>query len=634
MSAHDEQCTTTMKEETLGQNEKLFRALIEHSSDLIVLVDAEGIITYVSPSVRRILGYSPEEVLGKHAFTMVHPGDLPIVQDALDDLRQSPGKAGQAEYRLCCREGGVRWFEATTTNLLAEPGVAAIVGNFHDITERKGAEEERTYLLAREQNALSLVQAERQRLYDLFMQAPAIIGITRGPRHIIELVNPCCLQILGNRSAADFIGKPCAEVMPELVGQGLIAIMDQVYRSGETYLGNNVPVFLDVQGRGRLEEHIFNFVYQPSRNVGGKIEGILIHGFEVTEQVHSCKALDQFFTLSLDMLCIIDFNGYFQKVNPAFEKILGYAPAELCAHPVSYWLHAEDKERTTNEMQKLKNGVPTRYFENRYRTKDGTYKWLAWTAIPSLEDQVMYAVARDITKQKREDQLKDEFIGMASHELKTPITSLKGFNQILLRRLNKQEDLLSVEYLLKMEKQVNRLAKVVNDLLDISKIQTGKLNYQEEHFDLSQLVQEIVEIFQASTFSHWLLIEEAMNTPVVGDRDRLGQVFINLLTNAIKYSPQADKVCIRVVRDQKQGVVSVQDFGKGIAKEHHDKVFERFYQISSPGEQPFSGLGIGLYLSREIIRRHAGKIWVKSSKGSGSTFFFSLPLSEEAPGSV
>jgi signal transduction histidine kinase len=175
---------------------------------------------------------------------------------------------------------------------------------------------------------------------------------------------------------------------------------------------------------------------------------------------------------------------------------------------------------------------------------------------------------------------------------------------------------------------LNKLTKLINDLLDISKMRQGKLDYREEPFDLDALSQEIVENLQAGTSTHQLLIEGRTEVQVYGDRDRIGQVLINLLTNAIKYSPKADTVIARVSKDQENAIVSVQDFGIGIAAAHHKQIFERFYQVTDPEEKTYPGLGMGLYICAEIIERHHGRIWVESRKDQGSTFSFTLPLRE------
>ena len=188
----------------------------------------------------------------------------------------------------------------------------------------------------------------------------------------------------------------------------------------------------------------------------------------------------------------------------------------------------------------------------------------------------------------------------------------------------KHGDEKELQYLARMEAQVNKLTKLINDLLDISKMQTGKLVYQGETFDLNLLVHEIVENKQETTHTHQLLLEDEIQITVFGDRDRIGQVLINLLNNAIKYSPQADQVVVRVTKDHNNAIISVKDFGIGIAKEQQQKIFERFYQVAD--EKTYPGLGIGLSISSEIIERHNGQIWVKSERGEGATFYFSLPL--------
>ncbi len=239
---------------------------------------------------------------------------------------------------------------------------------------------------------------------------------------------------------------------------------------------------------------------------------------------------------------------------------------------------------------------------------------------------LVVTIIHDITEQMQAEQRKDEFISMTSHELKTPVTSLKGFTNVLQRRLTKLGDEQGLHFLSRMDAQLDKLTKLISDLLDISKMQAGKLSLQMEPFKLDVLLQETVENVQAATTTHQLLIEGSTQSCVLGDEDRLGQVFINLLTNAVKYSPNANKVQVHLWQEQDQAIVSVQDFGIGINDSQRQKIFERFYQVVDPEEKTFPGLGMGLYISSEIVERHRGRIWVESKKGEGSTFFVSLPL--------
>lgn len=260
----------------------------------------------------------------------------------------------------------------------------------------------------------------------------------------------------------------------------------------------------------------------------------------------------------------------------------------------------------------------------------------AWTLIKSQpifieSGQAQFAVnvLVDMSERQELEERKNEFISMASHELKTPVTSLKGFTHLLQRHSAKQDDEQALHYLSRIEAQLNKLVKLINDLLDISKMQAGKLDFQEEVVDLTALMREIVENIQGTTSTHQIVAREIGDIRVVGDKDRLGQVLINLLTNAIKYSPQANRVLLQTVTNGQQVTVSVQDFGIGIAETYHHHIFERFYQVTDPQEKTYPGLGIGLYIVHEIIRRHQGNIWVESRKGQGATFFFTLPLADE-----
>ncbi len=236
------------------------------------------------------------------------------------------------------------------------------------------------------------------------------------------------------------------------------------------------------------------------------------------------------------------------------------------------------------------------------------------------------SVLHDITQFKELERRKDEFISMVSHELKTPVTSIKGYTQLLSYRLQEDGNEEVVYMLGRMDAQLNKLTRLIRDLLDVSKMQRSQLDYREEPFDLGKLVQETVEQVQTTVETHQLVLDDVVSTPVFGDRDRIGQVVSNLLANAIKYSPKADKVIVCIMANAETAGVSVQDFGIGIAKAQQEHIFERYYQVSEQNQKPVAGLGLGLYICNEIIRHHHGRLWVESRKGRGSTFSFTLPL--------
>ena len=283
--------------------------------------------------------------------------------------------------------------------------------------------------------------------------------------------------------------------------------------------------------------------------------------------------------------------------------------------------------RALREKKNIEEIVRSRDMET------GQTGWLSIKAQAILDDdgaaQLAVSVLTDITERQELERRKNLFISMASHELKTPVTSLKGFTYMLQRRLTKLEDVQGSYYINKMDAQLDRLTKLVNDLLDISKMQTGQLVYRTETFDVDRLIREMVENVQEITPSHRIVIEGSVSAHVIGDKERLEQVLVNLLNNAKKFSPHADSVLVYLSQDQKNVIVSVKDFGIGIEEIHQQKIFERFYQIADQEERTYPGLGIGLYISHEIIKRHHGRLWVESKKGEGSTFSFTLPLCQK-----
>lgn len=230
--------------------------------------------------------------------------------------------------------------------------------------------------------------------------------------------------------------------------------------------------------------------------------------------------------------------------------------------------------------------------------------------------------------QRKADSLerqKDEFVAIASHELKTPLTSIKALNQLLAEKLSTENNPLYDSYFRKTDSQIRRMEHLINDLMDVSKIRANKLNYNKDWFDLDSLVRSICEDMQEVRKSHQITVNGQFQQHIFGDKDRIAQVITNLLTNAIKYSPQGNLIIVTLKETVKEAIIAIQDFGIGIINENQKKIFERFYRVS-PDERKYQGMGIGLFISAEIVRKHGGRIWVKSTKGKGSTFFFSIPL--------
>jgi PAS domain S-box-containing protein len=348
---------------------------------------------------------------------------------------------------------------------------------------------------------------------------------------------------------------------------------------------------------------------------------------EIQQRTRAEHERDQLFILSLDMLCITGFDGYFKQLNPAWEKALGWSLDELMAVPYLDLVHPDDVQATLREAQRLRLGGTTSDFENRYRTKDGSYRWLSWGAASSPERGLMYAVVRDVNERKKLERMKDDFVSIVSHELRTPLTSIHGSLALILGGVA-GEPPEKVRALTEIAaRNSERLVRLVNDILDIEKIESGTMIFRPVRIELMPLVEQAVDHNRAYAHQYdvELRIVAEEEARVWADPDRLQQVLANLLSNAAKHSPRGGVVEIGVRRDDGRVRVSVTDHGRGIPPEFQHRIFEKFAQADTTSTRQKGGTGLGLSISKAIVERHGGRLWFETAPGAGTTFSFELP---------
>lgn len=239
--------------------------------------------------------------------------------------------------------------------------------------------------------------------------------------------------------------------------------------------------------------------------------------------------------------------------------------------------------------------------------------------------EMQKALREEIEFRKEAERKKDEFIGIASHELKTPLTSIKGYVQVLERSIDKSDPATIKSRVIKVRDQIEKLNQLVADLLDISKIENGKLKFNKKYFSIDSLLDNIIDVMQHSYPDSKIIRKGSAGKKIFGDEMRIEQVIINFISNAIKYSPDNNEILVSVNICNDKLYFAVKDFGIGIQPEHQKNIFNKFYRADETSTR-FQGLGIGLYISQEIISRHQGKIGVNSNFGEGSEFYFYLPV--------
>jgi signal transduction histidine kinase/PAS domain-containing protein len=585
--------------------------------------------------------------------------------------------------------------------------LALLITQLNVLFRRSDAE--RTMLLERERAARSEAEAERARLHAIFMDAPANIVFLRGPRHVYTFSNASNSALLGQRPV---VGKTVQEAVAEAADQGIIAMLDRVYTTGEPFIGHALP-YQFAQPDGTTRETFLNMVYQPTRDAQGRVDGLAGFGFDVTDLVRArqraealatelsqaetrlrilaesgavlASSLDSETTLR-DMArlvvpaiadwCSVDVaepDGMFRRVevvharpedaslarevrklqlggnpHPPPMAALRRGEALLLEDVTDAWIressHSEEHARVMRTVRPRSFiAVPlvarertlgvlsffTSHSGRRYTRADLSFgKELARRAALSLENARLYQEAQQAVR------LRDEFMSIASHELKTPLTPLSLKLQGLARELARHPDAVPrrvVESYLEVgTRQVKKLAELVGDLLDVSRIAAGRLTLELEDVDLAALIREVMARYepQAARVGTTLHFEGGEG-PLTGrwDRLRLEQVVTNLVDNAVKYG-SGKPVHVRLEATEAGARMTVRDEGIGIAPEHLPRLFGRFERAVS--ERHYGGLGLGLYITRTLVEAQGGQVRVASEHGQGSTFTVELPRDSSA----
>jgi two-component system sensor histidine kinase/response regulator len=466
-----------------------------------------------------------------------------------------------------------------------------------------------------------------------------------------------------------YISPSCRELYglePEEIQRNPALIMDMVHPDDRAAFDESIAASARTllpwrwEGREIVQPGTIKWFHgasRPERQPSGDIlwDGLLM---DVTARKQAEEERDRFFILSLDMLCIAGFDGYFKDLNPAWEKTLGFTKEELLAKPFLEFVHPEDRASTIVAAEKLSvTGTDIVSFDNRYLCKDGSYKLLAWDAAPFAEQKLIYAVARDITEHKQAEEevrkakaaaeaatrAKSEFLANMSHEIRTPMNGIIGMTELALdTELTREQR----EYLTLVKDSADSLLRLINDILDFSKIEAGKLDLDRIDFSLRDSLEDRIKTLAVR--AHKKGLELACHIPadvpdtLVGDPGRLCQIVVNLAGNAIKFTERGE-VVVHVETESKTENevclhVAVTDTGVGIPLEKQQLIFEAFTQADSSTTRHFGGTGLGLTISSQLVAMMGGRIWVESEVGKGSTFhitaYFALQTSATVKPSI
>ncbi|WP_262711493.1 PAS domain-containing sensor histidine kinase [Mucilaginibacter corticis] len=502
-----------------------------------------------------------------------------------------------------------------------------------------------------------------QQLEQIINILPAAVVIIRGNDLVAESINNTNLAYW-DKTREEVIGKPLLEILPELASQPFPGQLRQVMRTGEVIDVRDSPV-LFTNADGSKRETFVDYTYQPLTDRNGLRTGVLVMSYENTQRVLSRKLLEEY---SEQMQAMNEeltaSNEELIAAQHTIEESRTALRLAIDAAELGTWyVHSISRQLISNaRLKELFGYYPEEDFTleqalaqitDEYRESvnaaieaaihhggdyDITYpvtgfhdqrqRWVR--AIGNLQPDpsgtfaAFTGLVMDITEQKTDELRKNSFIGMVSHELKTPLTSLNGYLQVLQIKARNSGDTFVSGALDQCVKQVKRMTNMINGFLNVSRLESGKIHIDKQQFDMADLIRDMTEETKTLYATHQLIFHPVEPTMVNADREKIGQVIDNLVSNAVKYSKSGSRVQVACVQMEGSARVSVRDEGMGIDKNDIPRLFERYYRVNN--DNKISGFGIGLYLSAEIIERHNGKIWTESEPGEGSTFYFTLPL--------
>ena len=485
---------------------------------------------------------------------------------------------------------------------------------------------------SQQENDQTLIELadSRARLNNLITEAPVAIGVLRERALIVDTANIKLLQYWGK--SENIIGKPLAIALPELDGQPFLKLLDEVYTSGKDYSSSEALAMLE--RNGVLEENYFDFLFKPVLNAQGKTNSILVVAIDSTDKVRARDAIEQgslqFRQLAdsiTQMVWITDSAGMHEYYNKRWYDFTGSDFYTVKGEGWSQFFHPEDRDLAWEKWEHSLQTGELYEIEYRLRNHNGEYFWVLGMAAPFYDASgritKWFGTCTDIHEQKMRLQEKDDFISIASHELKTPLTSLKAFMQLINKLKGNTLPYPLSNLLERATKSADKIYDLVEDLLDVGKLNHSKLELTKTTFILSELIEECYDhLILDGGYS--IKMEGDIFLEVQADSERICQVIVNFVNNAIKYAPRSMDILIEIEAVHGSAKISVIDKGTGIPEDMIPYLFDRYYRVAATSQK--TGLGLGLFICSAIIKEHGGQIGAFSEMGKGSTFWFTLPI--------
>ncbi len=621
------------------RGEKFFEALLANSGDVLTLLDDQGRYIYHSAAIKEVIGIEPDEVLGIFAADIVHRDDRERVAERIRYCLATPGCRLSENFRLPHIDGSWRWVEADVRNLLDDPDIGGVLVISRDITSRRHIEEH--FSIAELTAGFGTYRWDRGR--DAPTISPALA-------HMLDLPAEC-------------------EELPDDTLYGLLH-PDDAERVKTTFMSlEDDPKPFSLAMRLRQQDGTYrHFVSHgfPEIDGNGDVRSVIGIMDDVTEDMHAeltLKRSEEQYELiiehALDMFARHLPDGTLTFMSPAIREVLGYEPQDVLGENMIDWIHRDDRANAQAKMDELNNGADSVLMTFRLRNSSGTFVWLESTVHGVKNEQTgemveAIAITRDISERKEYEQqlldarekaetanrTKSTFLANMSHELRTPLNAVIGFSEILKRQMyGPLGDDAYDEYAGLIHESGTHLLDLINDILDMSKIEAGKMEIMPELLEIGEIAETCIRFVEARSTAKnqnvMLNIEDQDARPVgYGDMRATKQILINLLSNAVKFTGDGGLINIDIYSRSENLEIVVSDNGIGIDAEDIPRLLKPFEQTADKSTQAEEGSGLGLALTKSFCEMQGGTFRLDSEKGKGTRAIVTLPKPASIPQAV
>lgn len=640
-------------QESLRQSEERWQLAVDGSNDGIWDFNAISNEYYFSPRCLEIVGYQHHEINSLEKWIeCIHPDDLlkliRIVQNHFD----RPTEYSYCENRIRCKSGNYKWILLRGKAYFNEQRKPIrAVGSISDITDRKLAEEElkqhKEELELRVQERTAELLGLNSRLLDTLKEQENSRKILEEQAQLLELAHDTIITrdldgkiTFWNHGAEAMYGWKKAEALGKVFYALLKTRFPQPWAELEANLlaqGYWEGELVHTRSDGNTITVASRWVLQKDR-AGNPVKILEINN-DITDRKQAEEATAQLAAIvasSHDAIISKNLDGSVQTWNASAEHLFGYSAAEMIGKPISYLIPPDRQAEENSILAQLHRGERIQQYETVRQHKDGTLLDVSLTISPieDIEGKIIGVskIIRDITERRKIDRMKTEFISIVSHELRTPLTAIRGSLGLLAAGVYHNKPEKGKEMLEIAAQQTDRLVRLVNDILDLQRLESGKIQLMMQSCDAAALIEQSVNVMRGNAEANQITISvNAMAIQVWASADTIVQTLTNLLSNAIKFSPANSKISISVEAIDSAGknpnaLFQVKDCGRGIPADKIETIFERFQQVDASDARQKGGTGLGLAICRRIIEQHRGKIWAESVLGEGSCFYFTLPL--------